>query len=73
MEQEQKKILMICNTSSTVMTFRVPLVRMLKDKGLIVSVIAFDDQSEVSASGIIIPKGSEGYEPNDDDYAVNAR
>lgn len=35
--------------------------------------VAFDDQSEVSASGIIIPKGSEGYEPNDDDYAVNAR
>lgn len=54
MEQEQKKILMICNTSSTVMTFRVPLIRTLKDKGLIVSVIAFDDKrkSDIEAEGV---------------------
>ena len=55
------------------MTFRVPLIRALKDKGLSVSVIAFDDESDVSASGIIIPKGSEGYEPHDGEYAVNTR
>lgn len=35
--------------------------------------VAFDDESDVSASGIIIPKGSEGYEPNDGEYAVNTR
>lgn len=54
MEQEQKKILLICNTSTTVMTFRVPLIRALKDKGLSVSVIAFDDKrkSEIEAEGV---------------------
>lgn len=54
MEQEQKKILLICNTSTTVMTFRVTLIRALKDKGLSVSVIAFDDKrkSEIEAEGV---------------------
>ncbi len=35
--------------------------------------VAFDDESDLSASGIIIPNGSEGYEPQDGEYAVNTR
>lgn len=73
MERKKENILLICNTSTPVTTFRVPLIRMLKDKGVSISVMAFDDESDVSASGIIIPKGSEGYEPNDGEYAVNTR
>ena len=54
MEQEQRKILLICNTSTNVITFRVPLIRTLKAKGLKVSVIAFDDKrkEEIETEGV---------------------
>ena len=54
MEQEQRKILLICNTSTNVITFRVSLIRTLKAKGLKVSVIAFDDRrkEEIETEGV---------------------
>ena len=54
MEQEQRKILLICNTSTNVITFRIPLIRALKAKGLKVSVIAFDDKrkEEIETEGV---------------------
>ena len=54
MEQEQRQILLICNTSTNVITFRVPLIRTLKARGLKVSVIAFDDKrkEEIETEGV---------------------
>lgn len=54
MEREQRKILLICNTSTNVITFRIPLIRALKAKGLKVSVIAFDDKrkEEIETEGV---------------------
>lgn len=54
MEQEQKKILLICNTSTNIVTFRLPLIRALKNKGLSVFVVAFDDKrkDEIVAEGV---------------------
>ena len=54
MEQEHRKILLVCNTSTNVMTFRIPLIRALKAKGLSVSVLAFDDKrkAEIEAEEI---------------------
>lgn len=44
MEKEQKKILMICNTSQNIFTFRLPLIKKFQEEGYEVSTITFDNQ-----------------------------
>lgn len=46
MENEKKKILLICNTSQGIYTFRIPLINKLKKEGFEVSVLAFDNKYE---------------------------
>lgn len=46
MEKKQKKILMICNTSQNIFTFRLPLIKKMQEEGYEVSTITFDNQYE---------------------------
>lgn len=48
------KILLVCNTSTSVITFRMPLIHAFKEKGIKVSVIAFDDKrkAEIETNGV---------------------
>lgn len=41
---EKKKILMICNTSQNIFTFRLPLIKKMQEEGYEVSTITFDNQ-----------------------------
>ena len=43
---EKKKILMICNTSQNIYTFRLPLIKKLQQEGYEVSTITFDNDYE---------------------------
>lgn len=54
MSENQKKILLICNTSQSIFNFRLPLIKALQEAGYKVSAVAFDDKyaSELLADGI---------------------
>ena len=43
MEKKEKKILLICNLSQNIYTFRLPLIKRLQEEGYKVYTIAFDD------------------------------
>ena len=43
---ENKKILMICNTSQNIYTFRLPLIKKFQNEGYEVSTITFDNNYE---------------------------
>ncbi len=49
-----KKILLVCNTSNSVITFRKKLIEKLQANGYSVSAVAFDDQcqAEIEAMGV---------------------
>lgn len=51
MENKKKKILMICNTSQNIFTFRLPLIKKLQDEGYEVSTITFDNDYEETLKG----------------------
>ena len=46
MENQPKKILLICNSSQNIYTFRLPLIKRLKEEGFEVYTIAFDKDYE---------------------------
>ena len=46
MKTEKKKLLMICNTSQNIYTFRLPLIRKMQEAGYEVSTITFDNDYE---------------------------
>lgn len=67
MEKEQKKILMICNTSQNIFTFRLPLIKKMQEEGYEVSTITFDNQYEEDLKN----EGIKLYYINDKNRSLN--
>ena len=62
-----KKILMICNTSQNIYTFRLPLIKKLQQEGYEVSTITFDNDYEE----ILNKEGIKLYYTNDKNRSLN--
>lgn len=63
----KKKILMICNTSQNVYTFRLPLIKKFQQEGYDVSTITFDNEYE----DVLKPEGIKLYYTNDKNRSLN--
>lgn len=64
---DKKKILMICNTSQNICTFRMPLIKKLQQEGYEVSTITFDNEYEESLKN----EGIKLYYINDKNRSLN--
>lgn len=67
MENKPKKILMICNLSQNIYTFRLPLVKKLQSLGYEVSTLAFDNKYEDTLN----EEGVKLYCINDKNRSLN--
>lgn len=64
---DKKKILMICNTSQNICTFRMPLIKKLQQEGYEVTTITFDNEYEESLKN----EGIKLYYINDKNRSLN--
>lgn len=64
---ENKKILMICNTSQNIYTFRLPLIKKFQNEGYEVSTITFDNNYEE----MLEKEGIKLYYINDKNRSLN--
>lgn len=62
-----KKVLLICGISQTVITFRLGLIKAFRDKGYSVTVIALDEDYKQD----IVEKGIEFYSVNSQNRSLN--
>lgn len=67
MEKSKKKILMICNTSQNIFTFRLPLIKKFQEEGYEVSTITFDNNYEEDLKN----EGIKLYYINDKNRSLN--
>lgn len=63
----KKKILLICNTSQNIYTFRLPLIKKLQQEGYDVSTITFDNDYE----DVLKDEGIKLYYTNDKNRSLN--
>ena len=62
-----KRVLLICGISQTVITFRLGLINAFRDKGYSVAVIALDEEYKDE----IVEKGIEFYSVNSQNRSLN--
>ncbi len=67
MEKSKKKILMICNTSQNIFTFRLPLIKKFQEEDYEVSTITFDNNYEEDLKN----EGIKLYYINDKNRSLN--
>ncbi len=65
--ENKKKVLMICNTSQNIYTFRLPLIKKFQQEGYEVSTITFDNEYEESLKN----EGIKLYYTNDKNRSLN--
>ena len=65
--EKKKKILMICNTSQNIYTFRLPLIKKFQQEGYEVSTITFDNEYEETLKN----EGIKLYYTNDKNRSLN--